>query len=73
MSPTGLVPALVHDGKAIYESNVIDEYLDATFPFPPLVPKDPWGQAHMRCGPPSRTISRSRSAMRSTRPSARNA
>jgi glutathione S-transferase len=48
ISPTGLVPALVHDGKAIYESNVINEYLDATFPDPPLVPKDPWGQAQMR-------------------------
>jgi glutathione S-transferase len=48
ISPTGLVPALVHDGKAIYESNVINEYLDAEFPTPPLVPKDPWGQAQMR-------------------------
>jgi glutathione S-transferase len=48
ISPTGLVPALVHDGKAIYESNVINEYLDAVFPIPPLVPKDPFGQAQMR-------------------------
>jgi glutathione S-transferase len=48
ISPTGLVPALVHDGKAIYESNVINEYLDAVYPNPPLVPKDPWGQAQMR-------------------------
>jgi glutathione S-transferase len=48
VSPTGLVPALLHDGKAIYESNVINEYLDAVYPNPPLVPKDPWGQAQMR-------------------------
>jgi glutathione S-transferase len=48
ISPTGLVPALVHDGKTLYESYVINEYLDATFPTPPLVPKDAWGQAQMR-------------------------
>jgi glutathione S-transferase len=48
ISPTGLVPALVHDGKAIYESNVINEYIEAVFPNPPLAPKDPWGQAQMR-------------------------
>ena len=48
ISPTGLVPSLVHDGRTIYESNVINEYLDATFPAPPLVPKDAWGQAQMR-------------------------
>jgi glutathione S-transferase len=48
ISPTGLVPALLHDGKAIYESNVINEYLDAVYPNPPLVPKDAWGQAQMR-------------------------
>lgn len=48
LNPAGLVPTLVHDGKALYESNVINEYLDAMFPNPPLVPKDPWGQAQMR-------------------------
>ena len=48
ISPTGLVPALVHKGRAIYESNVINEYIDAVYPHPPLVPKDPWGQAEMR-------------------------
>ena len=48
LNPAGLVPTLVHDGKALYESNVINEYLDAVFPNPPLAPKDPWGQAQMR-------------------------
>lgn len=48
LNPTGMVPTLVHDGKAIYESNVINEYIDATFPNPPLVPKDAYGQARMR-------------------------
>ncbi len=48
LNPTGLVPTLVHDGKAIYESNVINEYIDAIHPNPPLVPKDAYGQARMR-------------------------
>ncbi len=47
-NPTGLVPTLIHDGKAVYESNVINEYIEAVFPNPPLAPKDPWGQAQMR-------------------------
>ena len=48
LNPTGMVPTLVHGDKILYESNVINEYLDATFPKPPLVPKEPWGQAQMR-------------------------
>jgi glutathione S-transferase len=48
LNPMGLVPTLVHDGKALYESNVINEYIDAIFPNPPLSPKDPYGQAQMR-------------------------
>ena len=48
LNPTGLVPTLVHDGKAVYEFNVINEYIDAIFPNPPLVPKDAYGQARMR-------------------------
>jgi glutathione S-transferase len=48
LNPMGLVPTLVHDGKVLYESNVINEYLDAVFPNPRLVPKDAFGQARMR-------------------------
>jgi glutathione S-transferase len=48
INPTGLVPALVHEGRTLYESNVINEYIDAIFPNPPLVPKDAYGQARMR-------------------------
>ena len=48
LNPTGLVPTLVYDGKAIFESNVINEYIDAVFPSPPLVPGDSYGQAQMR-------------------------
>lgn len=48
LNPTGLVPTLVHGERTLYESNVINEYLDAMFPNPRLVPEDPWGQAQMR-------------------------
>jgi glutathione S-transferase len=48
LNPTGLVPTLIDNGLAIYESNVINEYIDAVYPDPPLVPKDAFGQAEMR-------------------------
>ena len=48
LNSMGLVPTLIHDGKVIFESNVINEYIDAIFPVPPLTPSDPYGQAQMR-------------------------
>lgn len=48
LNPMGLVPTLVHGERVVFESNVINEYLDATFSTPALVPKDAWGQAQMR-------------------------
>jgi len=36
--PDGVVPALVHDGQVIIESIDIIDYLDTTFPEPPLRP-----------------------------------
>ena len=44
----GQVPALVHDGKIITESTVINEYLDDVFPAIPLRPKDLYERAEMR-------------------------
>ena len=38
LNPSGLVPTLIHDGRTLDESNVINEYLDAVFPDPPLMP-----------------------------------
>ncbi len=38
VSPYGKVPVLRHDGQSIYESAVINEYLDEVFPAPPLMP-----------------------------------
>ncbi len=41
INPNGLVPTLVHDGAVIIESNDIIDYIDRTFPEPPLRPTDP--------------------------------
>jgi glutathione S-transferase len=48
INPNGLVPTLVHDGRAIIDSAVINEYLDEVFPDPPLRPADPVARARMR-------------------------
>jgi glutathione S-transferase len=43
-----VVPTLIDSEKIVPESNVILEYLDETYPDPPLAPKDPYGRAGMR-------------------------
>lgn len=48
LNPDGLVPTLVHDGEPIRESLIINEYIDAAFPGPRLVPQDPLRAARMR-------------------------
>ena len=48
LNPNGLVPTLVHDGAAIIESAVINEYLDDVFPDVPLRPADPVERARAR-------------------------
>ena len=45
INPRGMVPTLVHDGKPVRESSVINEYIDAAFTGPPLTPPDPWASA----------------------------
>lgn len=46
--PKGLVPTLVHDGVVHIESNEIIEYLDETFPDPPLQPQADGERQEMR-------------------------
>lgn len=48
LNPDGVVPTLVHDGAAIRESSVINEYLEDRFPDLALRPADPLATARMR-------------------------
>jgi glutathione S-transferase len=47
-SPYGKVPALVHDRTTIYESAIINEYLDEVFEEPRLMPQTPALRAKSR-------------------------
>lgn len=42
------VPVLVHRGKPLAESSVILQYVDETWPEPPLLPSDPYERARIR-------------------------
>jgi glutathione S-transferase len=48
INPRGQVPAMVHDGHALYEGMTMNEYIDETFDGPPLRPKDPVERERMR-------------------------
>jgi glutathione S-transferase len=48
LNPNGVVPTLVHDGVAIIDSSVINEYLEDVFPSPSLRPSIPAEAARMR-------------------------
>jgi glutathione S-transferase len=48
INPDGMVPTLVHDGAPVRESTIINEYIDAAFAGPALVPAEPLKQARMR-------------------------
>jgi glutathione S-transferase len=47
-SPTGKVPVIVVDGDSIYESNVVNQYLDEVTGGPRLLPEDPKARAYAR-------------------------
>src|SRR5262249_59088689 len=46
--PLGKTPVLQLNGMVIGESEVINEYLEETFPSPALLPSDPEGRARAR-------------------------
>lgn len=48
LNPSGLVPTLVTPQGPLSQSLAIIEWLDETYPDPPLLPADPWGRARVR-------------------------
>lgn len=49
LNPFRLTPVLVlDDGRAIFESTAICEYLEDRYPIPSLLPKDPYERARVR-------------------------
>jgi len=48
INPLGQVPVLVHDGRVLNESTLINEYVDDTFSGLPLKPSDAFGRHQMR-------------------------
>lgn len=48
ISPQNLVPVLEHEGAHYYQSPAILEFLEETWPQPPLLPKDAKGRARVR-------------------------
>ncbi|MCP5057623.1 MAG: glutathione S-transferase family protein [bacterium] len=48
LNPGHVVPTLVHDGRALVESTLINEYLEDAFPEPPCAPADALERHAMR-------------------------
>jgi maleylacetoacetate isomerase len=48
INPAGAVPALVDRDLSLSQSLAIIEYLDETYPYPPLLPGDPAARARVR-------------------------
>jgi glutathione S-transferase len=48
INPLGVIPTLIHDGRPLHESGTICEYLDESFPDPPLRPAAPYERGEMR-------------------------
>src|SRR5215475_15372980 len=48
LNPYGKVPVLVDEDEVIYDSTVINEYLEDEYPLPRLMPEDSQGRAQVR-------------------------
>ncbi|WP_205679441.1 maleylacetoacetate isomerase [Brevundimonas lutea] len=48
LNPQGLVPALEVDGRVLTQSPAILEWIEETWPEPPLLPRDPFARAEVR-------------------------
>ena len=48
LNPRGKVPVLVDGETVLYESRIINEYLEEEYPEPPLMPKEPARRAKIR-------------------------
>lgn len=48
INPYGLVPAMEDEGIFMYESTIINEYLEERYPKTPLMPKDPGRRVKVR-------------------------
>ncbi|MFN8545665.1 MAG: glutathione S-transferase family protein [Candidatus Binatia bacterium] len=48
LNPYGKVPVLVDDDEVIYDSTIIDEYLEDEYPLPRLMPEDSAGRSRVR-------------------------
>ncbi len=48
ISPYGKVPCIRHNDHTIYESTVINQYLEDVFPEPAYLPSDPYARAQVR-------------------------
>jgi len=48
LNPYGKVPVLVDEDEVIYDSTVINEYLEEEYPLPRLMPEDSQGRARVR-------------------------
>jgi glutathione S-transferase len=49
LNPFKLTPVLqLEDGRTVWESTVVNEYLEEAYPQKPMLPKDPWERARVR-------------------------